>query len=58
MGRDCHWEHPRAPALLWLWKEEAIEAVLEFLENTRVGCRAPAEMARARADEDRGEEVA
>ena len=26
---------------------------MEFLENTRVGSRASAEMARARADEDR-----
>ena len=35
----CRWEHPRAPDLRWLWKEEAIEAVVEFLENTRVGYR-------------------
>ena len=51
-------EHPRTPALRWLWKEEATEAVLEFLESTRVGCRASAEAARLRVDEGRdGEEV-
>ena len=54
IGKDCHWEHPRAPALRWLWKEEATESVLEFLESTRVVCRASAEVARARVDEDRG----
>ena len=47
--------HPRAPALRWLWKEEAIEVVLEFLESTRVECRASTGMARARVGEDRGE---
>ena len=32
--------------------------MVEFLENTRVGSRASAEMARARVDEDReGDEV-
>ena len=29
---------------------------MEFLESTRVGCRASAEMARLRADEDKGDE--
>ena len=33
---------------------EATEAVLKFLESTRVGCRASAETARLRMDEDRG----
>ena len=42
----------------WLWKDDAVGAVVEFLEGTRVGSRASAAMARARADEDRdGEEV-
>ena len=55
VGKDCGWEHPRAPALRWLWKDDA---VVEFLENTRVGSRALAELARARVDEDRdGEEI-
>ena len=58
VGKDCGWEHPRAPALRWLWKDDAVEAVVEFLENTRVGCRASAEMATARMDKDRGEEDA
>ena len=53
IGRDCGWEHPRAPAQRWLWERDATGAVLEFLENTRVGCRASAEAARARVDEDR-----
>ena len=39
-------------------EDDAVGAVVEFLENTRVGSRASAEMARARVDEDRdGEEV-
>ena len=42
VGKDWQWEHLRAPALRWLWKEEATEAVLDFLESTRVGCRASA----------------
>ena len=42
----------------WLWKDDAVGAVVEFLEGTRVGSRASAAMARARVDEDRdGEEV-
>ena len=58
MGKDCEWEHPRAPALRWLWNDDAVGAVVEFLENTRVGSRASAELARARVDEDRdGEEI-
>ena len=39
IGKECHWEHPRGPALRWLWKQEATEAVIEFLEDTRIGCR-------------------
>ena len=58
IGKDCGWEHPRAPAMRWLWKDDAVGAVVEFLEVTRVGSRASAAMARARVDEDRdGEEV-
>ena len=58
VGKDCGWEHLRAPALRWLWKDDAVGAVVEFLESTRVGSRASAEAARARVDEDRvGEEV-
>ena len=56
MGKDCGWEHPRAPAPRWLWKDDAVGAVVDFLESTRVGSRASAEMARARVDEVRGEE--
>ena len=58
VGKDCGWEHPRAPALRWLGKDDAVGAVVDFLENTRVGSRAAAEMAGARVDEDReGDEV-
>ena len=58
VGKDCGWEHPRAPALRWLWKDDAVGVVVDFLESTRVGSRASAEMARARADENReGEEA-
>ena len=58
VGKDCGWEHPRAPALRWLWKDDAVGAVVEFLEGTRVGSRASAERVRARVDEDRdGEEA-
>lgn len=53
-GKDCHWEHPRAPAVRWLWKEEATEAVLEDLEDTRVGCRMSSEI--AMVDEGRDEQ--
>ena len=44
---------PRAPALRWLWRDEAVGPVVEFLERTRVGSKASAEMARARVDEGR-----
>ena len=52
-GRDCGRERPRTPALRWLWKDDAVGAVVDFLRNTRVGSRSSAEMARARMDEDR-----
>ena len=42
IGKDCGWEHPRAPAVRWLWDEGATGAVLEFLEDTRVGFRTSA----------------
>ena len=58
MGKDCGWEHPRTPALRWLWKDDAVGAVVDLLEGTRVGSRASAEMARGRVDEVRGEEAA
>ena len=38
IGRDYGWEHPRAPSARWLWGEGATGAVLEFLEDRRVGC--------------------
>ena len=36
IGRDCQWQHPRAPSVRWLWDERATEAVLECLGGTRV----------------------
>ena len=45
VGKDCGWEHPRVAVLRWLWKDDAVGAV-GFLESTRVGCRASAEVAR------------
>ena len=42
VGKDCGWEHPRAPAVRWLWDERTAGAVLGFLEDTRVGCRTSA----------------
>ena len=39
IGKDCKREHPRAPSVRWLWKEDATEAVIEFLEDTPVGPR-------------------
>ena len=39
VGKDCEWESPRAPAVRLLWDVRAMEAVVEFLEITRVGCR-------------------
>ena len=51
VGKDCGWEHPRAPALSWLWKDDTVGAGVDFLERTRVGSRASAEVARLRMDE-------
>ena len=48
---------PKAPALRRLWKGEATGAVLDFLESTRVGCRASAEMARLRMYDRGGEDA-
>src|SRR6266705_6546840 len=56
VGKDCHWEHPRTPAMKWLWSEKATGAVLAFLEDTQVGCRVSSERARAMVDEPRDEE--
>ena len=42
IGKECEREHPRASAVRWLWDERANGAVLEFLEDTRVGCRTSA----------------
>ena len=53
VGKDCGWGHSRAPALRWLWKDDAVGMMVEYLERTRVGSRAPTEMARARVGEDR-----
>ena len=39
----------------WLWKEEATEAVLEFLEDTPAGSRSSG-MARAERNESVGQE--
>ena len=36
--KDCEWESPRAPAVRLLFRDEqAAPALLEFLEDTRVG---------------------
>ena len=53
VGKDCGWKHLRAPAVRKLWKEGATGAVLEILEDTPVGRRLSAGMARA----PRGNEV-
>ena len=53
--KDCKWQHPRAPSVRLLWEEEAAEAVLEFLEDTRVGCRVPS--GRAGVGRDRDAEI-
>ena len=39
MGKDCEWGQPRAPAVRLLWDVRAVDAAVEFLESTRVGCR-------------------
>ena len=48
--------NPQGPeSVRWLWKEEATEAVLDFLGDARVRCRVSP--GRARVDESRDEEV-
>ena len=42
IGKYCGWECPRAPEVRWLWNERATGAVVERLEDTRVGCRTSA----------------
>ena len=32
VGKDCGREHPRAPALRRLWKDDAVGVVVDFLE--------------------------
>ena len=58
IGKDCGWEHPRAPAVRWLWDKRATGAMLEFLEDTRVGCRTPARamLGPQRQEEEEGRE--
>ena len=56
IGKDCRWQHPRAPSVRWLWEERAIEEVLEYLGDTRLGCRVSP--GRAGVDEDGGVEEA
>ena len=55
IGKDRHWEHPRAPLLRWLLKEEVTGAVIEFLEDTRVGCRVSSRRSLVEEDRDRDE---
>ena len=56
VGKDCGWKHPRAPAVRKLWREEATEAVLEFLRDTRVGCWTASRRAERLAEEaDQGD---
>ena len=51
IGKDCGWKHPRAPAVRKLWRKEATEAVLKFLEDTRVGCWTVTQGARRPAED-------
>ena len=37
VGKGC-WKRLRAPSVKWLWEARDAWAVLEFLEDTRVGC--------------------
>ena len=53
IGKNYGWKHPRAPSVRWLWREVATGVVLEFVEDTRVGCRVSSQ--RTRVDEDRDE---
>ena len=38
IGKACEWERARTPSVRFLWDRRAMEAVLEFLRTTRVGC--------------------
>ena len=38
IGKACKWKPPRAPSARLLWEDKATEAVLRFLESTKVGC--------------------
>ena len=40
----------QAPSMGWVWKEDAVGAVIEFLEGTPVGSRSSG-MARAKLDD-------
>ena len=51
VGKDREWERPRAPVVRLLWDVRATEAVLEFLESTRVGCRTAARAIGPREEE-------
>ena len=52
--KDYKWQHPRTPSARRLWAEGATEAVLEFLWDTRVGCRVSS--GRVRVEEVKGVE--
>ena len=39
ISKDSGWKHPRALSVRKLWEEGATEDVLEFLGDTRMGCR-------------------
>ena len=56
VGKDCRWEHPRAPAVRKLWKGGGTEAALEYLADTRFGFWSSSGARRApREAEDLGE---
>ena len=38
IGKACQWKYLRAPSVRVLWKEKVTEAVLAFLQGTKVGC--------------------
>ena len=51
IGKACGWKHPKVPSIRLLWREEAKEAVPEFLRDTRAGC-----IVTMRPPEEEGEE--
>ena len=57
IGEALEWKEPRAPSVRHLWEGKATDAVLEFLQTTRVGCvgsgRVPPE---ERGGDESGEE--